>query len=207
MAPEGAVAHGLGWRHREGTRVDRMYEPDQGYTRADRTGVTTAARPDAAPRGPMLKFTVGGLSCALPLADVQEITAMVWITPLPGAAPNLLGVIDCHGTPCPVVDVRHLLNLPAVPIEPEHHLVVLRLGAELLAIPCDRAETVLWASVRPVAGAGASGQVIQGLIQGGDSVTLVLDSAHLLKGSPIGETKLERLARGRPVEGMRNGSR
>jgi DNA-binding response OmpR family regulator len=24
MAPEGAVAHGLGWRHREGTRVDRM---------------------------------------------------------------------------------------------------------------------------------------------------------------------------------------
>ena len=155
----------------------------------------------------MLKFTVGGLNCALPLEDVQEITAMVWVTPLPGAGPKLLGVIDCHGTPCPVVDVRHLLNLPGVPIEPEQHLVVLRLGAELLAIPCDRAETVLWASVQPVAGADASGQVIQGLIQGGDSVTLVLDSVNLLKGSPIAQSQLRRLSSARPVEVVRNEAR
>ena len=155
----------------------------------------------------MLKFTVGGLNCALPLEDVQEITAMVWVTPLPVAGSNLLGVIDCHGTPCPVVDVRHLLNLPGVPIEPEQHLVVLRLGAELLAIPCDRAETVLWGNVQPVAGADAGGQVIQGLIQGGDSVTLVLDSANLLKGAPIAQSQLRRLSSGTPVEVVRNETR
>src|ERR1700730_10515481 len=181
-----------------------MYEPDQACSRARAEfGMTATARPEAAPRSPMLKFTVGGLNCALPLADVQEITAMVWVTPLPGSGPNLLGVIDCHGTPCPVIDVRHLLNLPGVAIQPEQHLVVLWLGAELLAIPCDRAETVVWEPMRTVAGAGASGQVIQGLIQGADTVTLVLDSAHLMTGSPIGESKLRRLSRGRAVEGVR----
>src|ERR1700730_19066003 len=86
------------------------------------SSVSTTPQRDGAPRSPMLKFTVGGLNCALPLADVQEITAMVWVTPLPGSGPNLLGVIDCHGTPCPVIDVRHLLNLPGVAIQPEQHL-------------------------------------------------------------------------------------
>src|ERR1700693_3068155 len=100
-------------------------------------GVSITAQLDLASRSPMLKFTVGGLSCALPLADVQEITAMVWVTPLPGAGPHLLGMIDCHGSPCPVVDVRQLLNLPGAPIQPEQHLIVLRPGAELLAIACD----------------------------------------------------------------------
>jgi len=143
----------------------------------------------------MVKFTVGGLSCALPVADLQEITAMVWVTPLPGAGPHLLGVIDCHGTPCPVVDIRRLLNLPAADIDPAQQLLVLRLGAELLAVPCDRAETVLWGQMRPVAGERVNGQVIQGLIQEKDGVTLVLDSAHLLKGAPMGKGKLRQLTR------------
>ena len=164
------------------------------------------ARPDLAPDSAMLKFTVGGLNCALPLADVQEITAMVRVTPLPGARPHLLGVIDYHGTPCGVLDVRHLLNLPGAPIQPEQHLVVLRLGDELLAIPCDRAETVLWGRVRPVAAGRASGPLIQGLIQGEDGVILVLDPVHLTKASPMGESKHRRLTRVGRVEAVRNGS-
>jgi chemotaxis signal transduction protein len=155
----------------------------------------------------MLKFTVGDLSCALPLADVQEITAMVWVTPVPGAGRHMLGVIDCHGTPCPVVDVRHLLNLASAPIQPEQHLIVLRPGAEFLAIPCDRADTVLWGQMLPVAGGRLSGQVIQGLIRGEDGVTLVLDSAHLMRGSPIEERGLRELTHGDPVEDVRDESR
>ena len=172
----------------------------------DRAGVNPTARPDPAPDSAMLKFTVGGLKCALPLADVQEIAAMVSVTPLPGARPHLLGVIDYHGTPCGVLDVRHLLNLPGAPIQPEQHLVVLRLGDELLAIPCDRAETVLWGRVRPVAAGEASGPLIQGLMQGEDGVILVLDPAHLTKAPEVGESKLRRLTRAGRVEAVRNGS-
>jgi purine-binding chemotaxis protein CheW len=147
----------------------------------------------------MLKFRVGGLSCALPVTEVQEITAMVWITPLPGAGSNLVGVIDCHGTPCPVVDVRYLLNLPSAEIDPGQQLLVLRLGAELLAIPCDRAETVLWGDIRPVAGGRATSNLIRGLVQGEDGVTLVLDSAHLMKAAPVGERRLRQLIRAQRV--------
>jgi chemotaxis signal transduction protein len=155
--------------------------------------VKASPQPITAPASALLKFTVGGLNCALPLADVQEITAMVSVTPLPGASPRLLGVIDYHGTPCPVVDVRHLLNLPAAPIRPQQHLVVLRLGAELLAIPCDQAETVLRGHVRPVAAGRVSGPLIHGVIQGEEGVIMVLESAHLMKGSPIAESTVRRL--------------
>ena len=171
---------------------------------ARRSGVNATAQLDLATSTPLLKFTVGGLSCALPLGDVQEITAMVWVTPVPGAGPHLLGVIDCHGTPCPVVDVRHFLNLPSVLIQPEQHLIVLRPGAELLAIACDRADAVLWGQVVPIAGGPLSGQVIQGLIQGDSGVTLILNSAHLMDGSPIGEQRLRQLTHGKRVENVRD---
>jgi chemotaxis signal transduction protein len=160
-----------------------------------------------APRSPMLKFSVGGLSCALPLGDVREITAMVWVTPVPGAGRHLLGVVNCHGTPCPVVDIRHLLNLPSVPIQPEQHLIVLKPGAELLAIACDRADTVVWGQVVPMAGGPLGGQVLKGLFQGKDGVTLILDSTQLMNGSPIGEHKLRQLARGRRVKEVRDAAR
>ncbi len=131
---------------------------------------------------------------------------MVAVTPLPSAQRQVLGVIDYHGTPCGVLDVRRLLNLPGAPIQPEQHLVVLRLGDELLAIPCDRAETVLWGRVRPVAAGWASGPLIQGLIQGEDGVILVLDPAHLTKASGVGESKLRRLTRVERVEAVRSAS-
>ena len=168
--------------------------------------VNATVRPVPAPESAMLKFTVGGLKCALPLGDVQEITAMVSVTLLPGASSHLLGVIDCHGNPCPVVDVRHLLKLPSAAIQPEQHLVVLRLGTEWLAIPCDQAETVLWGRVRPVAAGQASGPLIHGVIQSEEGLILVLDSAHLMKGSPMAENKLRRLTHGGRVGNVRNES-
>jgi chemotaxis signal transduction protein len=132
---------------------------------------------------------------------------MVWVTPVPGAGPHLLGVIDCHGTPCPVVDVRHLLNLPGAPIQPEQHLIVVRSGADLLAIACDRADTVLWDQMVPIAGGPLSSQVVQGLIQGEDGVTLILDPAHLMKGSPVGESRLRQLTQVKKVEAVRDVAR
>jgi purine-binding chemotaxis protein CheW len=132
---------------------------------------------------------------------------MVWVTPVPGAGRHLLGVIDCHGVPCPVVDIRHLLNLPSAPIQPEQHLIVLSPGAELVAIPCDRADTVLWDQMVPIAGGRLSGRVIQGLIQGEDGVTLILDPAHLTNGSPIGERRRRQLTIVEPVAGVRDETR
>ncbi|HZQ49177.1 MAG TPA: chemotaxis protein CheW [Candidatus Dormibacteraeota bacterium] len=135
---------------------------------------------------PMLTFRVGALSCALSLADVREVTAMVALTPLPGAREHLLGVIDYHGTPCPVVDIRARLGLDDAPLTLEQHLLVLGLEGEIFAIPCDQAEQVVWGLVRPVAADGSSGALIKGFVQKTDGVILLLDSAHLRR-NPAGE--------------------
>jgi chemotaxis signal transduction protein len=148
---------------------------------------------DLRPARPILKFSIGGLSCALPLNDVEEVTAMVGLTPLPGALGHLLGVIDYHGTPCPVVDLRRLLGLPALAIQPDQHLLMVRLGDTSLAVPCDRAEAVLWGSVRPVVADGSSGPLIEGLMHDETGTILVLNSPHLMTSSPVLDGDILRL--------------
>lgn len=167
--------------------------------------MSVAARAQTATPNLWVKFVVGRLSCALPLGDVQEIAAMVAVTPLPGAQRHVLGVIDYHGTPCTVLDIRHLLSLPDVPLEPEQHLLLLRLGTRLLAVPCDQAQRVLSGSVQPAPTAQDGAALIEGLIQEADGIVLVLDSAELLKGSRMGKGTLRRLTPTGGAEAGRNG--
>jgi chemotaxis signal transduction protein len=48
---------------------------------------------------------------AVPAAFVEQILPMVEVTPLLGALPRLLGLMNLHGTILPVVNLRPLLDL------------------------------------------------------------------------------------------------
>ena len=180
-----------------------------------RNGATLVASDATAPRAPAEKpdvkplelkvgraaleslfvlFLVGELKCALPLVNVQEVAAMVAVSVLPGATEDILGVIDCHGTPCPVVDIRRLLKSPARAFEPEQHLLIVKLARRLLAVPCDQVERVVSADVVPSPAGLEGGKLIVGLIQEEEGVILVLDSAQLLAGDGTLDESLSRTA-------------
>ena len=169
-----------------------------------RSAISATTPAKKAPETLFVQFVVGRLSCALPLGDVQEIAAMVAVTPLPGAQRHVLGVVDYHGTPCPVLDIRSLLNLPSSPLVPEQHLLILRVGTRLLAVPCDQAERVLSASIQMAPAGPNGGALVQGLIQEKDGVVLVLDPAEMVKGSQVGEGRRRRLARDGGAEAIRD---
>lgn len=169
-----------------------------------RTSVSSTTQAQKASETLFVQFVVGRLSCALPLGDVHEIAAMVAVTPLPGAQRHVLGVIDYHGTPCTVLDLRSLLKLPGSFLEPDQHLLILRVGNRLLAVPCDQAERVLSTSMQPAPAGRKGGALIQGLIQEEDGVVLVLDPAQLVKGPQAGEVRRRRLARAGGAEAIRN---
>jgi purine-binding chemotaxis protein CheW len=72
--------------------------------------MTTPAAPDSRH---WLTFQLDGQAYAAPLAQVSEVIRIGEITPVPGAAADLLGVRHLRGRVVPVLDGRRRLGLPA----------------------------------------------------------------------------------------------
>lgn len=62
-----------------------------------------------------LSFRIGGQLYAAPLAEVDEVIRDGDLTPVPGAATDLLGVRHLRGRIVPVMDGRRRLGLPTLP--------------------------------------------------------------------------------------------
>ncbi len=71
-----------------------------------------------------LAFQAGGERYALGLHAVQEITALGRVTPVPGAAPAIRGVMNLRGGVVAVVDVAARLGRPPAPASSRTALVV-----------------------------------------------------------------------------------
>jgi purine-binding chemotaxis protein CheW len=86
-----------------------------------------------------LTFQLDGQAYAAPLAQVSEVIRVGEVTPVPGAAPDLLGVRHLRGRVVPVLDGRRRLGLPprdgeadsvrVVMLSYASHLVGLRVDA------------------------------------------------------------------------------
>jgi purine-binding chemotaxis protein CheW len=59
---------------------------------------------------PVLTFQLGSETFAVSIDDVLEVAAMVQLTPLPEAPPEVLGVVNRHGEVMTIVDLRRVLG-------------------------------------------------------------------------------------------------
>jgi purine-binding chemotaxis protein CheW len=71
--------------------------------------MTSPAVPSTAPH--WLTFQLDGQTYAAPLAQVSEVIRMGEVTPVPGAASDLLGIRHLRGRVVPVLDGRRRLGL------------------------------------------------------------------------------------------------
>lgn len=90
-----------------------------------------------------LLFTLDQRRFALPVAQVRETVAAVAITPLAGAPGVIEGVIDVHGTPTPVLDLRARFDMRPKPLAVTDHLVLATAGEREVALRVDRAVDVI----------------------------------------------------------------
>lgn len=143
----------------------------------------------------MVKFAVADLVCAIGLGQVEEVLAMPSVTPLPETANHLLGAVDLHGTPLPVVDLHHLLGRPPVGIRPDQHLLILSGAGGRLAIRCDHVEGLVRTTVQPSPGAQSKAGFVLGLAQDADRLLLVLDAGALVDARPVAERTMRDLGK------------
>ncbi|MDV2481223.1 chemotaxis protein CheW [Methanoculleus sp. Wushi-C6] len=125
------------------------------------------SRPD------LLSFTVAGVTCALPLAAVRQVTSMVALSPA--------GTMNLHGRAVPVYSARTLLGLPEKPPHPSEVLIVVRPGPDCAAVRVDGVRGVRENTAPP----GESGVLL-----GEDGTVLIRDLPLFLEGGAAGRLPL-----------------
>jgi purine-binding chemotaxis protein CheW len=98
-------------------------------------------------------------------------------------------VIDVRGQVVPVIDLRGRFGLPARPVEPADHLVVVRNGGQPAALRVDRALELVRLAEADVEDAGSIVPGITGLAgvaRLADGLVLIADLGRLLAVVPGG---------------------
>lgn len=142
--------------------------------------------------GTVTTFGLGEALFALPVTLVQEILDARPVSPLPGAPPHLLGVIDVRGASVAVVDLRRLLNEAPRSDAPDTRFVVLLLERDGRALPVAlRVDRVIEVTLldddrmEPVAAAGLLAwdpRVVAGLGRRDGAFVTVLRTEGLFDG-------------------------
>lgn len=131
----------------------------------------------------LLVFRLGGQRYALPLARVERIVRAVEITPLPGAPPLVLGVIDVAGALLPVFNLRRRFLLPEREVHPADQFLIASTALRRVALVIDGAWGVVEFAAAEITVAGRilpDLELIQGAVQLEDGLVLIHDLEKFL---------------------------
>jgi purine-binding chemotaxis protein CheW len=132
----------------------------------------------AARDGKHLTFLLGNEEYAIAVTDVREIVGPLPVTPVPGTAGYVLGVINLRGKVIPVIDLRLRLGVIAAEIGPRSCVVVCQArGGALVGALVDTVVEVMSVRADDRAGAGGRGAEVAGLAKIKDRVVIMLDVA------------------------------
>jgi chemotaxis signal transduction protein len=131
-----------------------------------------------------LLVRAGGTVGALPLEAVRRVVRALVVHPLPGAAPEFLGLAEHAGEPLPVLDLGRLIGaLPGA--HPDFPVTVVvrvgdRRGADLVGLQADEALEVVALDAEAILVSGRG--FVAGEIAHGETALRVLDPAALGAG-------------------------
>jgi purine-binding chemotaxis protein CheW len=91
----------------------------------------------------LVLFALDGQRYALALERVRRVVRAVAITPLPGAPPIVLGVLDLGGEVIPAVSIRDRFGHPRREVGLSDHLVIATAGKRTVALLVDEVTGVL----------------------------------------------------------------
>ncbi|MBP0491332.1 chemotaxis protein CheW [Pararoseomonas indoligenes] len=122
-------------------------------------------------KGALVLFSAGGALLALPREAVRALLPLPNLDSPPGLPAPLAGFLNLGGSAVPVVALTVLLGLPAGPLHPYRHLILLETAvtgpAGPVALLVDRAADVLPAGLplRPTEEDTSLGGVVAGAVE------------------------------------------
>jgi purine-binding chemotaxis protein CheW len=138
----------------------------------------------------LVTFRLGDDQFAVDILEVERVLRFT----APAAVPNLPawidGVIEYGGRVVPVIDLRSRFGLPRLSPRPEHRILVLAVGAELLGVTVDSVHQVMSVSPDEIAPPpaffrGLNAEYLKGLVRQTGSLIIFLDVARVLTSSEL----------------------
>jgi chemotaxis signal transduction protein len=114
------------------------------------------AKVAGAPPRDVLAFALGVERYAIEITDIAEVAALGACTPLPGAAPELCGVINLRGEIRPVFDLARMLALPPSDRLDHGFVLLFRRHGREVGLRVDRALGVRSVTPAELSGGGVS---------------------------------------------------
>jgi purine-binding chemotaxis protein CheW len=90
----------------------------------------------------LLLFRLDEQKYGVPLDEVVRVVHAVEVTPLPGAPPVAMGVIDVEGQILPVLSIRYRLGIGEKPISPRNQFLIVKTKRRTVALVIDQADDV-----------------------------------------------------------------
>lgn len=182
--------------------TDKLFETGSDITRkhVDTAGFDTADTPDekaadAIDEMQLVSFEVAGQEYALAIENVQEIVHVPeHINRVPKTDPHVLGVVTLRNRLLPLVSLREMFGLPAVPLDDRNKIVVVPLPDRTsVGIVMDTVKEVLRVSrsaLDPVPSLMSGGKArgdIEGIcrLNGGKRLVSVLSAEALFESEAI----------------------
>jgi purine-binding chemotaxis protein CheW len=88
-------------------------------------------------------FKVGSAEYAMPAADVLQMESYSGVTPVPGAAPFVAGIVQVRGRVLPLLDLRARFGLPPIEDSIDRRIVVGHHDGRSVALLVDSAREVV----------------------------------------------------------------
>lgn len=124
----------------------------------------------------LVVFQLGRQAHALHLHAVQRAVRAAAVTPLPGAPPPVIGILDVAGRILPVLSIRLRLGLGPETIQPHMHFLIARMASRDVVLPVEAITGVVRverAETDPIAADGAG--LVEGVVRMDDGLVLIDD--------------------------------
>jgi purine-binding chemotaxis protein CheW len=135
----------------------------------------------------LVAFRLAGQAYALPIEPIVRIIEMVKITPIPQVSSVVEGIINLHGLPVPVINLRRHFGLPQVPWGLRTPIILVQIGEQTFGLIVDEVIDVLSLSADQLSrvadilpGVMSEEPIIRGVAHLQGDTVLLLDVEYLL---------------------------
>ena len=129
---------------------------------------------------PVLSFRLGTQHYALLIADVVEVAAMVEMVKIADSRPEVVGMVNRHGAPLPLLDLRAIFGQPTPPPTDSTLFVVVDDGSRMAGLVLDEVYQVVYLTAEQLRGPSAAEGYIRCIISHKDELVQVIALKPLL---------------------------
>ena len=130
-------------------------------------------------------FKLDNETYGIDVMQIREVLRGTEISPVPGAPPFVLGIINLRGNVVAIVDTRNRFGLPAQDMDDASRILILESGDYVVGFLVDSVHEVVElksSDIEPApdTGSASSTRFISGLCNRGDGLLIMVDAQKML---------------------------